>query len=99
MPAFFNSNTVKPRLHDDTPRKKSGLLATGVTPRVFATRPDAPKPGPVRRMFSTQLRDLEDNKRRMAIAAEKKANPVQTSPKAPPPVKRGPGRPAGVKKG
>jgi len=92
------TNTVKPAARDDSPRKKSVLLAESLKPFAFSTfgvRPDAPKPGPARRMFSSQLRDIEGAKKQAAIMAERKA--------APAPVKKGPGRPpktlAGAKRG
>ena len=97
---ILTTNTVKPAARDDAPRKKSVLLAGSVKPRVFATRPDAPKPGPARRMFSSQLRDIAEAKKQAAIIAEKKAMGAKA---APAPVKKGPGRPpktlAGAKRG
>ena len=95
---ILTTNTVKPAARDDSPRKKSVLLAESLKPfafGTFGTKPDAPKSGPARRMFSSQLRDIEAAKKQAAVAAERKA--------APAPVKKGPGRPpktlAGAKRG
>jgi hypothetical protein len=95
---ILTTNTVKPAARDDSPRKKSVLLADSLKPFAFGTFPtrtDAPKPGPARRMFSSQLRDIEGAKKHAAVVAERKAAPV--------PVKKSPGRkpktPVGVKRG
>ena len=95
---ILTTNTVKPAARDDSPRKKSVLLAESLKPfafGTFGTKPDAPKSGPARRMFSSQLRDIEGAKKQAAIMAERKV--------APTPVKKGPGRPpktlAGAKRG
>ena len=100
---ILTTNTVKPAARDDSPRKKSVLLAESLKPfafGTFGTKPDAPKSGPARRMFSSQLRDIEGAKKQAAIMAEKKAMGAKA---APAPVKKGPGRPpktlAGAKRG
>jgi len=100
---ILTTNTVKPAARDDSPRKRSVLLADSLKPfafGTFGTKPDAPKSGPARRMFSSQLRDIEGAKKHAAVLAERKAAGAKA---APAPVKKSPGRkprtPVGVKRG
>lgn len=105
MPAFFTTNTIKAEVKFQGPHKRRRVLSQDVKPRPFTFDEKRYSAGPAKptkggRMFSSQLSEIHDAKKRAEVLAEKKvADAKSAAAKIAKQSAKRPGPKPGLKKG